>query len=161
MRLIDVFHVSLCFVVGALTVSCKDEPMCASDSEHYQYNMTTGRCQNCAGEEGYNVFDLDFIQKTKDAECVDLSKKFLVTLIEGKMATDLAYDTLYEYNFRGARFDSAALFFNHIMKSDFRGADLRLLQYGYAIVDGATDTFTKLPVEGSCKASADSIVCFR
>lgn len=92
---------------------------------------------------------------------MDLSNQVLITLIEGKSRESLAYDSLYDFNFRGAKFDSAELFFNQIVSSDFSGAVLRLLQYGYATITGITDHFTILPEEGSCKEDGNQILCYR
>ena len=143
-------------------VSCKEETACSEkEMNRFQYNFSSGKCENCRGQEGYNAFDINVVQVTKNAECTDLTHQVLITLSEGKTEEDLGYDSLFEYNFRGARFDSAELFFNFIKNSDFRGADLRLLQYGYAVVEGITDQYTLLPEEGSCHENEHSIICFR
>jgi uncharacterized protein YjbI with pentapeptide repeats len=92
---------------------------------------------------------------------MDLSNKVLITLLKGKTEHSLSYDSLYDFNFRGARFDSAQLFFNFIKKSDFSGADLRLLQYGYAAIDGKTDQYTMRPEQGNCSDDLKTILCSR
>jgi hypothetical protein len=92
---------------------------------------------------------------------MDLSKKVLITLLKGKTEHSFSYDSLYDFNFRGARFDSAELYFNFIRKSDFSGADLRLLQYGYAAIDGKIDQHTLLPEQGNCSDNPNTILCSR
>ena len=145
-----------------LCTACKDDFKCSENNPNqFTYNSSTGKCQNCDGETGYNLFDLENIQRTKNAECVDLSNQVLITLVEGKTRDDLGYDSLYDFNFRGAKFDSAELFFNKIVSSDFRGADLRLLQYGYASIAGEIDKYTVLPDEGRCNEDKNQIMCHR
>lgn len=160
MKKTKLLFISLGFLI--ICISCKEETACSDNSViQFIYNFSNGKCENCRGQEGYNVLDISYIQRTKNAECVNLSNQVLITLSEGKTKEDLGYDSLYEYNFRGAKFDSAELFFNFIKTSDLRGADLRLLQYGYATVDGTTDQYTLLPEQGHCEESENSIICAR
>lgn len=155
---------SLLLCIGFLMVcfSCKEDQACSDDARNqFSYNASTGKCESCSGKIGYNVFDLDRIQQTRNAECMDLSNKVLITLLKGKTEQSLGYDSLYDFNFRGARFDSAQLFFNFIRKSDFSGSDLRLLQYGYATIDGKVDQYTMLPEQGNCSDNLNTILCSR
>ena len=141
--------------------SCKEEACSDSAQDQFTYNASTGKCESCNGKIGYNVFDLDRIQQTRNAECMDLSKKVLITLLKGKTAQNSGYDSLYDFNFRGAKFDSAQMYFNFIKKSDFSGADLRLLQYGYAAIDGKIDQYTMRPEQGNCSDNPNTILCSR
>ncbi|SHH78033.1 hypothetical protein SAMN04488109_5355 [Chryseolinea serpens] len=155
---------SVFLYLGLLVVclSCNDDHSCSDGAQdQFNYNSTTGKCQSCDGKVGYNVFDLDRVQQTRNAECMDLSKKVLITLLKGRSEQSLGYDSLYDFNFRGARFDSAELYFNFIRKSDFSGADLRLLQYGYAAIDGKIDQHTLLPEQGNCNDDLNTILCSR
>ena len=154
----------LLLYVGVFIVCfcCKEDQVCSDDAQdQFSYNASTGRCESCNGKIGYNVFNLDQVQQTRNAECMDLSKKVLITLLKGKTEHSLGYDSLYDFNFRGARFDSAELYFNFIKKSDFSGADLRLLQYGYAAIDGKIDQHTLLPEQGNCSDNLNTILCSR
>jgi len=155
---------SLFLCLGGVLVACfacKDHD-CSDDEQNvFRYNAFTGRCESCSGKIGYNIFDLARIQETRNAECVDLSHVVLITLVKGKTAHDFRYDSLYDFNFRGARFDSAELYFNQIKESDFRGADLRLLQFGYAEIDGKIDPFTIRPENGNCTDHPAWIQCTR
>ncbi|WP_160144048.1 hypothetical protein [Chryseolinea soli] len=151
----------LCIGLLVLCLSCQEDHACSdSAQDQFSYNSATGKCESCSGKVGYNAFDLERIQQTRNAECMDLSKKVLIALVKGKSEHDFRYDSLYDYNFRGARFDSAELYFNFIRKSDFSGADLRLLQYGYAEIDGEIDQYTKRPGQGLCSDSPNTILCF-
>ena len=155
---------SLILHIGLLVFcfSCKEDHACSDSAQNqFSYNASTGKCESCNGGTGYNVFDLDRVQQTRNAECMDLSKKVLITLLKGKTEHSLGYDSLYDFNFRGARFDSAQLYFNFIKKSDFSGADLRLLQYGYATIDGKIDRYTLLPEQGNCNDNPNTILCSR
>jgi hypothetical protein len=129
----------------------------------YTYNVHNGRCENISGEVGFNEFDVDFIRKTKDCECVKLSKIEILDLAGDTIAIPqrLAYYKLTGYNFKGSVLDSCELFFNYIVRSDLRGADLSTLQYGYAFVTGRVDDFTKVPVEGQVTFHDDSVTCYR
>ena len=62
------------------------------------------------------------------------------------------------YNFKGARFDEAVLFFNDIIEAKLEGADLSKLKYSYARVEGSIDKNTKLPE--SCTSNSDRIDCY-
>jgi hypothetical protein len=138
--------------------ACTTEDLC----DRYRYDISTGKCKNCNGETGLNQFDRDYIRSTKDAECFDLSRQELILLHKKKIKSgSLAYDSLVGYNFKGAKLDSAQLFFNFIFNADLRGTDLSTLQYGYASVTGLVDQYTILPLEGSCKVSPDSLSCYR
>lgn len=150
----------LFFCSGLLMIgfACQEDHACSNDAQ-FNYNASTGKCESCSGKIGYNVFDLERVQQTRNAECTDLSKQVLITLLKGKTAHDFRYDSLYDFNFRGAKFDSAELYFNFISKSDFSGADLRLLQYGYATIDGKIDEFTMLPERGDCSENLNTILC--
>ena len=143
-------------------LSCREDNACSDGAKNqFNYNSATGKCTSCDGKVGYNLFDLDRIQQTRNAECMDLNNQVLITLLKGKTVQSLSYDSLYDYNFRGARFDSAELYFNFIKKSDFSGADLSLLQDGYAAIDGKIDQYTMLPEQGTCSDDPNTILCSR
>ena len=155
-------HMRTLFFFGLImsVISCSDNNLC--ESELFRYQTRTGKCINCRGEEGLNEYDEAYIESTKDAECFNLRGRELI-LLHSKINTSwsLAYDTLDGYNFRGAEMDTATLFFNKILNADFRGANLSKLVYGYAVVEGTTDQFTKLPENGDCEISGGNIECYR
>jgi hypothetical protein len=145
--------------------TCQEEQNCCVPEvacKLYRYDAATGKCKNCKGKEGLNALDIDYIESNKDAECFDLTDLELI-LLHKKIseAGSLRYDILEGYNFKGAKLDSAELFFNFIYRADFRGTDLSTLQYGYAIIKGAIDEHTKLPLNGDCEHVMDSIHCSR
>jgi hypothetical protein len=138
--------------------TCQDENM----RDLYRYESSTGKCRNSEGREGLNPLDIEYSKSTKDCECFDLSDLELILLHkEISEPGSLRYDVLDGYNFKGAKLDSSELFFNFIYHADFRGTDLSTLQYGYAIIKGAIDQHTILPVNGECEHVADSIHCSR
>jgi uncharacterized protein YjbI with pentapeptide repeats len=150
------------FFLGVVifAISCSDEKLCNSDL--YRYQVSTGKCVNCRGEEGLNGYDESYIESTKDAECFNLRGRELILLHrEISMPWSLAYDTLEGYNFRGADLDTAILYFNKIHNADLRGTNLSTLRYGYAVINGAIDQFTKLPENGDCDVSASELECFQ
>ena len=138
----------------------------SNDPNRYSYNPATGKCTNFRGEEGYNPLILEQVYSTRNCECMDLSNRELVYLLDSSKIDPwfpLGYNVLDSFNFRGAKLDSARLFFNHIEHADFRGADMRTLQYGYARLYGRIDQFTKLPVapNDQCKTANDSLDCLK
>lgn len=150
-----------CFLlILILAFSCDEEEV---SSNLFRYDPQTGKCRNGTGSEGLNALDVGYIRSTRDAECFDLSGYELILLHDKKELTSwsLSYDTLNKFNFRGARLDSATLFFNFIYNADFRGTDLRTLQYGYAGIRGITDQYTKLPNEGMCESTRNFLECYQ
>ncbi len=148
--------------LGIILYSC--ETATCTDNGKFTYNSSTGKCQKCNGEEGLNSVDYNEIRSTRNAECTDLSNITLVYLLDTAAIDnfqEFGYNILQDYNFSGCKFDSSALFFNHIYGANFEGADLRYLQYGYAYVTGKTDSFTQLPLGGGCTTSADSCNCMQ
>jgi hypothetical protein len=142
-----------------ILMSCDND--CANPNK-YTYNPMNGKCEKCNGEEGYNSLDYNHIRSTKNAECTDLSNLNLVYLLDTVAIdnfTELGYNILQDYNFKGCKFDTSILFFNHIYGASFEGADLSNLSYGYAVVTGKIDEFTILPVTGVCHTIADSCDC--
>ncbi len=153
----------LVIVLMIISAACQNEKECTNESlSQYRYDPGTGRCINCVGQTGYNPVDTVQVRLTRNCECMDLSKYQLAYLKEGITRDNLFhYPVLEGYNFRGARMDSAQLFFAYIEKSDLSGANLATLQYGYAGVQGNTDQFTQLPKEGQCLYRNDSLNCVR
>lgn len=92
---------------------------------------------------------------------MDLSKQDLNMLLKGSTEESHPSKPLVEYNFRGAKMDSASLKFNYIFDADLRGAKMKTLQYGYAKVNGLIDQYTELPLEGACITKNDSCTCYR
>lgn len=133
-----------------------------SNPNKYSYNPANGKCEKCNGEEGFNPVDYNQICSTKNAECTDLSNLNLVYLLDTAAIdnfTELGYNILQDYNFKGCKFDTSTLYFNHIYGASFEGADLSNLSYGYAVITGKTDEFTILPITGTCTTTADSCDC--
>lgn len=144
------------FILIIYLFACTSEELC----DRYRYDPSIGKCRNCNGVEGLNKFDRNYIRSSKDAECFDLRGQELIRLHKKPLPEwSVSYDSLHDYNFRGAKMDSARLFFNFIYDADLSGADLSTLQFGYAIVWGKIDQYTILPVEGSCEATVDSLYC--
>lgn len=127
----------------------------------YTYNSNTGKCENCDGIEGYNEFDVQNIQATSNAECLNLSGKKLVYLLDTSKIenfNEFGNNQIIAHNFKGCQFDSAQLFFNDILNGDLEGANLSKIEYGYAIISGHIDEHTILP--NGCPAIAnDSLYC--
>ena len=140
---------------------------CERDFENktvFVYNETTGECEDSQKKAGFNVFNIDEIRRTKNAECLDLSGQRLVYLLDTSKIENFQegdYNILEGYNFKGSKFDSALIFFDYIFRADFSGADLRNIQYGYAFVRGKIDQYTLLPVTGQCETENDSLYCSR
>lgn len=151
----SIIIVSIAFILMSCGQNCPNP-------NQFFYNPNTGKCENCSGDQGYNSLNYDEVRTTKNAECVDLSNIDLVYLLDTAAIDNFhpfGYNILDGYNFKGARFDSATLFFNHIYNASFEGADLSKLQFGYAYVKGKIDSYTVLPLAGSCTTPADSCDC--
>ncbi len=135
------------------------------DINRYNYNSTTGLCENCKGEIGFNEFNIENIRKGKNIECYNLSNKTLVYLLDTAKIEgfhEFGQNLMEGYNFNGCVLDSAELFFNDIRNSSFEGADLSYIEFGYANIHGSIDKFTKLPLNGNCSnVFQDSINCIR
>ncbi len=133
-------------------------PPCTST---FKYESTSGVCKNCKGEIGFNTFRLAEVRKTKNAECLYLSKIELLKLLGDSVQFPqrFGYNKLVNYNFKGSVLDSCELFFNFIYSADLRGTDLHTLLYGYAIVKGRKDNFTRAPLAGTITMKGDSIFC--
>lgn len=144
--------------VGLIFTDCES----ACDPAIFNYDEATGECRNCENKTGFNVLDIDAVRKTKIAECVDLSGIDVIYLLDTSTIKDFnknGYNSLQGYNFRGAVFNDSKLFFNNISSADFSGADLQSLQYGYAVIHGKLDRYTKLPLRGECDSSGDTLSC--
>src|ERR1700754_4494261 len=93
------------------------------DPNQYSYNLSTGKCVNYLGQEGYNKLVLEQVYITRNCECTDLSDRELVYLLDTTRIdnwTPLGYNVLDSFNFRGAKLDSSRLFFNYISHADLR-----------------------------------------
>jgi hypothetical protein len=150
------------FLAVILLCSCTTlppEPDC--DLTHYSYNPSSGVCENCLGRKGYNIVNLEQIRKTKEAECLKLSKMELLLLLGDSVEIPNRWggSVLLNYNFRGSKLDSCSLILNDIRGADLQGTDLSTLQYGYATVQGRKDGFTKLPSSGLFTFNGDSVKC--
>jgi hypothetical protein len=139
--------------------SCSYHNLAPPCSSQFTYNATAGICKNCKGEIGFNAVNLATIRKSKNAECLYLSKVELLLLLGDSIRGE--YNKLINYNFKGSVLDSCQLFFNYILGADLRGTDLTTLEYGYAIVKGRKDDFTKAPATGLVTINGDSITCTR
>lgn len=138
-------------------VSETNHPTNYDYSPVYRYNFATGKCTSCNGQEGYNALDIEAIKVTKNAECVDLKNQDLIYLWEGVTEDNkYSYNILDGYNFRGANFQKAYLFFNDIKDADLRGAKMGSFSYGYSRITGITDAYTELPTDGCDPKSPDA-----
>jgi hypothetical protein len=138
-------------------VSCGRDP--SPLVREFSYDENSGLCKNSSGAVGFNNIDLETIRNTKDCECMKFSKMEML-LVAGdtiKIPTRAGYYQIKGYNFRGAVLDSCNLYFNYILESDLRGANLSTLQYGYAFVVGRVDKFTKNPTTGTIRIVGDSL----
>ncbi len=128
----------------------------------FYYNPEKGICENCKGKKGFNDLNLENTRKTKNAECVDLSTIDLVMLHQDYGSSDFiefGYNILEGYNFKGSKFKNSKIHFNNIEKSDFSGADLSTLYFGYAQINAKVDSYTIIPERGCLKVVNDSINC--
>lgn len=151
------------FIIGITIALMSCKPNCPNPNQYF-YNAGNGKCENCKGEQGYNVLNYNEVRSTKNAECVDLSGVELVYLLDTAAIDNFqqfGYNIIDGYNFKGALFDSSTLFFNHIYNANFEGANLSTLQYGYAYVKGKIDGHTVLPLSGTCTTPADSCDCMQ
>lgn len=128
------------------------------DETLFKYHAASGKCLDAAGEEGHNPYDSAAIQGSKRAVCVNLSNRDLILLEKDSLT--FAYDSLKSWDFRGALFHGSRLHFNHITGADFRGADIHGMDFGYAMIEGKVDRFTKIPQE-DCQLTGTSLRCFR
>lgn len=156
---------NLCFLILIFLCFCKGKdqtPICP-DQKEFRYDEKSGVCKNCEGNIGYNNVNLEQIRKSKDAECLYLSKLELLLLMGDSVEIPgrSSYQKLTKYNLKGSALDSCELFFNNILEADLRGTNLSTLQYGYAFVTGRIDIFTKVPGTGTIKINGDSITCSR
>ncbi len=151
--------VLLLLVAIIVLISCNKEE--CTDVNVYTYNAESGQCENCEGTVGFNMFDIEAVRTTRNAECLDLSGQKLVFLLDTSMIEnfqEFGDNVLEEYNFKGSKLDSCELFFNNIRNADFSGTDLSTLQFGYAIVEGLVDEYTIIP-NGCPAVENDSIYC--
>lgn len=156
---------NLCILFLITFSFCKEknpESICPNPNK-FSYDGQSGTCKNCEGAIGYNQINLEQIRKSKDAECISISKIELLLLLGDsvEIPTRFGYEKLTNYNFKGSILDSCELFFNHIIDADLRGTNLSTLQYGYAFVTGKKDNFTKPPITGKVEINGDSINCFQ
>lgn len=149
-------------ILLTLLSGCDPDPGPFSVHE-FMYDEESGVCKNSSGKAGFNEIDLDLIRATKDCECMKFTRIEVLDLKGDtiQIPRRLAYEELRGYNFKGAVLDSCELFFNNIIEADLRGADLSTLQYGYAVVTGRIDEFTKVPNEGNIEITGDSIYAVR
>lgn len=134
---------ALC-LAACVTVGGKSVQAATGD---FVYDPATGLCRNADGETGLNApmpADLfaghDPATNTYtggNAECVDFSEFNFADHI------GMGYPVLDQWNFRGARFAKARIFFANVTNGDFAGADLRELKYGYATITGQGDAHTR------------------
>ena len=149
-------------ILALITFSCAED-IAAPDGDPHQffYNTATGKCENYRGEQGYNKFDLEKA-RTKDCECMDLSHQQLFALDTSHVFSCLSW-SLDNFNFRGARLDSAWFFSGTILNADLRGADISTFQYNFSSVTGYVDQFTRLPykVQSNCDIVDNFLTCGR
>jgi hypothetical protein len=142
-RLLELSLLTMCLVA---CVTAGGQSVRAATSA-FHYDPATGTCKNTEGAPGLNPADPAalFVNKNEetntytggDAECVDF------TGFNFQDHIGLGYPMLAQWNFRGAKFETARFFFANVSESDFSGADLRGLKYGYATLSGVGDAFTQ------------------
>src|SRR5882672_8025807 len=103
--------------------SCVYDNIAPPCTSQFAYDEAAGVCKNCKGEIGFNALDLVAIRKSKNAECLYLSKMELLLLMGDSVQIPqrLGYNKLINYNFKGSVIDSCQLFFNFIFDADLRG----------------------------------------
>ena len=147
----------------AILAACSPDPAPDSPRE-FSYDEDSGQCRNSLGEVGFNQVDLVKIRVSKDCECMKFSKIQVLDVMGDtiQIPRRFAYLKIENYNFKGSVLDSCNLYFNNLVAADLRGTDLSTLQYGYALVTGRIDDFTKLPLSGiiEVRANGDSVRCF-
>jgi len=151
----------LLLVAVIVLISCNEKE--CINTNVYTYNAENGKCENCEGTIGFNVFDIETVRATRNAECLDLLGQKLVFLLDTSQIEnfqELGDNVLEEYNFKGSKLDSCELFFNYIRSADFSGTDLSTLQFGYAIIEGRVDEYTLTPF-GCPTVENDSLYCIR
>ncbi len=124
----------------------------------FAYDAFSGTCKDVHGKVGKNAVPLEVVRETKNGECT--------TIVGTLNDKDLGYPQLDRWNLAGADLSKATLFFAGLMDADLRGAKLAGFEFGYAHVQGTTDTFTVRPHTGSandpsCKLTSNAINCWR
>ncbi|PIA79369.1 hypothetical protein BFR04_00520 [Gaetbulibacter sp. 4G1] len=151
-------------VIGMFT-SCSKENNSSNECETkltFKYDSLSGECKNCDGEIGFNVFNLDQIRTTKNAECMKFPEMHLVFILDTMNIEDFGeydYNEIKEYNFKGANLNSTGLYFNSLIKCDFEGTKMAKMDAGYAVINGKIDNYTEF-LEG-CPIESDSINCLK
>jgi hypothetical protein len=105
---------------------------------------------DCAA--GRNALPLPFVRTTGVGRCADLTGAAL-------NGEDYRYPMLLGYDLRGATLDEAQLFFADLVDVRLEGADLRDLEYGYAVIEGTVDDTSRLP--DGCFVEAEQVECGR
>jgi hypothetical protein len=110
-------------------------------------------CFDADGQAGHNPLPIPYLRDTGDAHCARF---------DGQMINEdfLGYPTFLGLDLRGARMESAALYFAHILESRWEGADLTGFDFGYAMLSGTVDASTVLP-ETSCETDDGWLDCMR
>src|ERR1041385_8561804 len=88
--------------------SCTSHDIAPTDTKIFKYDLTSGTCKNCKGEIGFNSVKFVEIRKTKNAECLRLSKVELLLLMGDnvQIPNRFAYSHLTNYDFKGSVLDS-------------------------------------------------------
>ncbi len=122
----------------------------------FKYDSIYGFCVNSLNEIGFNEFVLEDIKGTKNGECFNFPDFYIILLKEGvfeETGNLFAYDTLYDWNFKGSVLDSAVLYFAHIANGNFEGAQISNMRMGYASITGLLDTYSNV---GGCPNKNDN-----
>ena len=128
----------------------------------YKYDTVDGVCKNCDGEIGFNIFNINKIRQTKNAECVKIPKIHLIYLLDTTRIANFnkfGNHSITGYNFKGSTFEETYLYFNTVKNARLEGADLSKLSYGYAHIYGSKDAFTIAPKD--CTETANGLHCNR
>jgi hypothetical protein len=149
-------------LIAGIIISCNKKDVLLNDciDSIFYYDSLNGECVNCKGELGLNPYNLNQIRLTKNAECMKFPAMHLVFILDTlniENFNEYANNDIQEYNFKGADLDSTNLHFNQLIKSNFEGAKISQINFGYARINGEIDSYTEYP-EG-CIIENDSINC--
>lgn len=152
------------FLITGILISCnkKDDLLNDNLDSVFYYNSLSGECVNFKGEFGLNSYNLAQIRLTKNAECVKFPAMHLVYVLDTSNIenfSEFGNNDIQEYNFKGADLDSTNLHFNQLINSNFEGAKISKIDFGYAKIYGKIDSFTEYPQ--GCTIENDSINCNR
>lgn len=148
---------NLLILIAVILISCNKKSDCI---DSFYYDSLSGECVNCKREIGLNFYDLNQIRLTKSAECMKLPAMHLVFVLDTSNIEnfhEFGDNDIQGYNFKGADLNATNLHFNQLIKCNFEGAKFSQIDFGYARINGTTDSYTEYPQ--GCLVENDSINC--